>query len=93
MPVFTIPQAKTNLFELIERAETGEEIVIARGDAPAVMLVPIPKTRSGRKPGAYKGEFTVPDSFFDELPEDELAAWEGINSVAQRQAKDKKPRK
>ena len=24
-----------------------------------------------------EGQFTVPDSFFDPLPEEELAAWEG----------------
>jgi hypothetical protein len=36
-------------------------------------------TKSGgtRKFGAYKGQLTVPDSFFEPLPEAELKAWEG----------------
>jgi len=25
----------------------------------------------------WKGKFTVPDSFFDPLPDEELSAWEG----------------
>ena len=33
-----------------------------------------------RKPGALKGMFSVPDSFFDPLPEEELQAWEGAFS-------------
>lgn len=40
---------------------------------------PNPTPRFG---GAYKGEFTMPDGFFDELPEDELAAWEGKTEPA-----------
>jgi antitoxin (DNA-binding transcriptional repressor) of toxin-antitoxin stability system len=38
MPTFTIHQAKTQLSELIRRAEAGEEIVIARGEVPVVAL-------------------------------------------------------
>ncbi len=42
-----------------------------------------------RKFGAYKGAFTVPESFFDDLPLEELAACEGAYSrfrsrIAQR---------
>ena len=98
MPTFTVHQAKTNLSKLIEKAEAGEEVVIARGDKPAVRLVPVAKAYPKRKPGAYKGEFTVPDSFFDDLPEEELAAWEGAYStdpisMAERKAKGGRPRK
>ena len=41
MPVFTVHDAKTNLSKLIERAENGEDVVIACGDKPAVKLVPV----------------------------------------------------
>ncbi len=97
MPTFTVHQAKTNLSKLIEKAEAGEEVIIARGDDPAVRLVPVSK-HPKRKFGAYKGEFTVPDSFFDPLPEEELAAWEGAYStdpisMAERKAKGRRPRK
>ena len=39
MPTYTVDAAKTNLSKLIERAEKGEEIVIARGKKPVVRLI------------------------------------------------------
>ncbi|MCL4768578.1 MAG: type II toxin-antitoxin system Phd/YefM family antitoxin [Hyphomicrobiaceae bacterium] len=81
MATYTVHQAKTQLSKLIEQAERGEEVVIARGDKPAVKLVPVPTKHSKRIFGAYKGEFEVPDSFFEPLPEEELAAFEGEYST------------
>jgi prevent-host-death family protein len=75
MPIVTVHAAKTNLSKLIERALAGEEIVIARGDQPVVKLVPVEQVVPKREPGTLKGQFTVPDSFFDPLPDDELEAW------------------
>lgn len=78
MAIVTVHQAKTELSKLIARAEAGEEIIIARRDKPAVKLTPIETApKKNRVPGAWKGRFTVPDSFFDPLPEEELRAWEG----------------
>ena len=76
MEVNTIHQAKTNLSRLIERAERGEEIVIARGKKPAVRLVPMTPPAGKRIPGAFKGEFEVGPGFFEPLPAEELKAWE-----------------
>jgi antitoxin (DNA-binding transcriptional repressor) of toxin-antitoxin stability system len=73
-------QAKTDLSDLVARAEAGEEIIIARHNKPAVKLVPVGVVPKPRVPGALKGRFTLPDSFFDPLPEDELQAWEGKHS-------------
>jgi prevent-host-death family protein len=36
-----IHEAKTQLSKLIERAEAGEEVIIARAGKPAVRLVPV----------------------------------------------------
>jgi prevent-host-death family protein len=77
MASYNVHDAKTNLSKLIERAEAGEEVIIARRDAPAVRLVPILVVMPKRKFGAYKGEAKVTDAFFDALPENELALWEG----------------
>jgi prevent-host-death family protein len=41
-------EAKTRLSELVERAEAGEDIVIARGGKPVVRLVPVGATDSPR---------------------------------------------
>jgi prevent-host-death family protein len=75
MSITTIHDAKTNLSRLIERAERGEEIIIARGKKPVVKLVPVEDAPKVRRIGLWKGEFEVPDSFFDPLPDDELEAW------------------
>lgn len=71
-------EAKTHLSSLVARAVAGEEIVIARGDTPQVKLVAVtPDTKPRRVAGSWKGRFTIDERFFEPLPEDELAAWEG----------------
>jgi prevent-host-death family protein len=77
MSTYTVHHAKTNLSKLIERAEAGEEVIIARRDTPAVRLVPIATAKPKRQFGAYQGDATVTAAFFDPLPDEELAAWDG----------------
>jgi prevent-host-death family protein len=80
MVIVTMHKAKTELSKLVARAEAGEEVVISRAGKPAVKLVPAEQPgKPIRKPGALKHLLgKIPDSFFfDPLPEDELAAWEG----------------
>lgn len=72
----TIHRAKTNLSSLIEKAERGEEVVIARGKHPVVRLVPVKEPPRERVPGMFKGEFELGAAFFEPLPPEELAAWE-----------------
>jgi prevent-host-death family protein len=69
-------QAKTQLSKLIAAALAGEEVVIARGSEPLVRLTPIEPKTIKRQFGAYKGQFEIPDSFFEPLSEEELALWE-----------------
>ena len=65
-----VHEAKTTLSQLVERAEAGEEIVIARNGTPVVRLVPIAKTNSlARVQGALKGQIEFAADF-DELPDD-----------------------
>lgn len=76
MTTVNVLEAKTHLSRLIAEAEAGGEVIIARGNVPVVRLVPVtPKPK--RQFGAYAGEFEVTDAFFEPLPDDELAAWEG----------------
>lgn len=77
MPTVTIHAAKTNLSKLIERACAGEEIIIARGALPVARLVPLEHQAPRRRFGALRGKIVVQREFFEPLPEDELAAWEG----------------
>ena len=73
----TVHAAKTTLSQLIERAQSGEDIVIARRNVPVARLVPIVGRPPRRQPGTLRGLITVPAEFFEPLPEDELGAWEG----------------
>ena len=63
-------EAKTKLSQLVERAEAGEEIVIARNGTPAVRLVPVTRTSSmAAIRGIMRGQIHIADDF-DELPDD-----------------------
>jgi antitoxin (DNA-binding transcriptional repressor) of toxin-antitoxin stability system len=78
MATVKLQDAESQLAALIDRAEAGEEIVIARGDKPVAKLVAVQKQHPRLAAGMWKGKFDVPDSFFfDPLPEDELKLWEG----------------
>ena len=77
MPTYTVHQAKTQLSRLIEAAENGEDVVIARGKDEVVRLVSIKPAKRPRVFGALKGKVAVGPEFFEPLPDDELAAWEG----------------
>jgi len=70
-------QAKTHLSELVERAASGEEVVIAKAGEPKARLVPLARPARPRKPGAWKGRVVVSPDFDAPLPEDVLAAFEG----------------
>ena len=63
-----IAEAKTRLSELVEKAASGEEIVIARDHKPVAKLVPI-RPHAPRVPGSARGQVWIaPD--FDETPDD-----------------------
>ena len=76
MTVVNVHEAKTQLSRLLAQVEAGEEVIIARNGTPVARLVRC-KKRGKRQPGAWKGLIELDDSFFDPLPEEELAAWEG----------------
>jgi prevent-host-death family protein len=74
MAQFSVHDAKTHLSKLIASAMAGEQVVITRGNVPAVTLVPIvPASR--RQFGALKGKITIDERFDDPLPADELSGW------------------
>lgn len=66
-------EAQADIGRLIDRALGGEDIVIARNDEVVLSLVPIGKR--SRVPGKFKGQFSLPDSFFDPMTEEELKEW------------------
>jgi len=75
MDPVNIGEAKTHLSALIERAEQGEDVVIAKAGRPVVRLVAI---RAGdRALGSDRGRFVVPDDFDAPLPDAVLASFTG----------------
>ncbi len=70
-----IHDAKTHFSRLVERVESGEEIVIARAGRPVARLVPLRSRSQPREPGFWRGRVRVaPD--FDEADEALLDAFE-----------------
>ncbi len=67
-----VHEAKTHFSKLLDRVIAGEQIVIAKAGKPVAELIPI--AREPRKPGIAKGSVTA--AFFEELPDDELDAWD-----------------
>lgn len=61
-----VHEAKTHLSALLERAERGEEVVIARAGKPVARLVPI--KRQPVRLGIDRGRFEVPPDFDYPLP-------------------------
>lgn len=74
MTQFSVHDAKTNLSRLIAEALAGGDVVIARGNVPAVRLVPV-EPRRRRQFGALKGTIAMDERFDEPLPDDELAGW------------------
>jgi prevent-host-death family protein len=68
-------EAKTKLSQLVERAEAGEDIVIARNGKPVARLVALPRTASlSSVRGAWRGRVHIAEDF-DELPDDIVEAF------------------
>ena len=77
--VFNVHEAKTHLSKLIDRANAGEEIVLAKAGKPYARLMPLaPETRPEPVLGRLANTVTpIDDSvFFEPLPDQELEAWE-----------------
>jgi prevent-host-death family protein len=65
-----IHEAKTHFSRLIERAQAGEEVIVARAGKDVARIVPI-RAEVDRRPGAFKGrirgDLTGPIGTDDEI--------------------------
>ena len=62
-------EAKARFSELVRKALSGEEVIIAKDNKPLVKLVPFEEPRLPRQPGSAKGRVQMAANF-DEMPED-----------------------
>lgn len=69
--IVNIHAAKTNLSKLIQRAEAGEEVVIARNGKPAVRLAPVGSAPGGMAEDAAPAALSPAD-------EPKVPSWFGM---------------
>ncbi|HLK56372.1 MAG TPA: hypothetical protein VKU00_07395 [Chthonomonadaceae bacterium] len=65
----TLEEAATRLQELVEEANSGEEVILLKNDLPIAKLVAMPPSRPRARRGSAKGSilYIAPD--FDATPE------------------------
>jgi prevent-host-death family protein len=78
MTKINMHEAKTKLSQLVEKAEAGEEVIIARSGKPVARLSPVRPGKATRKLGLLdrKG-FKIPEDFNNPLPAAIAGAFEG----------------
>ena len=70
-------EAKTHLSRYVAQLQEGETILLCRRNVPVAEIRALPRARREPRPiGLARGEFTVPDSFFEPLPDDIIEAFE-----------------
>jgi prevent-host-death family protein len=74
--IVNVHEAKTHLSRLLDEVHAGAEIILAKAGKPYARLVPLAGSGPARVPGRLKGQIDT-SRFFEPLPDDELAAWDG----------------
>ena len=75
MITMNVHEAKTHLSKLLERVESGEEVVIARNGKAVAKLVPY-KVKP-RRPGSMKGKIRLHSDFDAPLPGEIASVFRG----------------
>lgn len=77
VPLFiNVHEAKTHFSKLLERAHSGQEIILAKAGKPYARLMPLMPMVSQRQPGRLAHLGPVELAFFEALPDTELSVWE-----------------
>jgi prevent-host-death family protein len=77
METVNVHDAKTHFSRLLDRAQEGEEFVIAKAGRPVARLGPLTPPGKKRRLGLLDGKFKIPDDFNAPLPAEAIAAFEG----------------
>jgi len=64
-----VHEAKTHFSRLLERVQSGEQIIIAKAGKPVAVLSPIDEAIAQRTPGNDKGKVVIAVDFDAPLPE------------------------
>lgn len=79
MVTATIFEAKTNLSDLVKKAQKGEVVIITSGrnKTPVARLEAIESVPKKRLGALATPGFKLTEAFFEPLPEEELRLWNG----------------
>lgn len=78
MLYLNIHEAKTHLSQYLQQILAGERVLLCKRNVPVAEIRALPQRLTALRPiGLAKGEFSVPASFFESLPDDVLNAFEG----------------
>lgn len=78
MTTINVQDAKTHLSHYLDEVAKGESFILCKRNKPIAEIRPIVNRVTEKRPiGLAKGEFTVPASFFDELPEETISLFSG----------------
>lgn len=77
METVNIYEAKTRLSQLVDKAASGEDVVVSRNGKPLVRITRLVSSKRPIKFGLLKGKLTVPADFDAPLPDDVRAGFEG----------------
>ena len=73
-----IHEAKTHLSKYLDELAKGEIIILCKRNIPIAEIRPIHPPREDHRPlGLARGEFEVTPEFFEPLPDDILASFDG----------------
>ena len=79
MITINVQEAKTHLSHYLDEVAKGESFILCKRNKPVAEIRPIMSKVATKRPiGLAKGTFTLPASFFDELPEDTVALFSGM---------------
>jgi len=77
MTKVNVAEAKAQLSSLLDRAQSGETVIVCRRNVPVAELRPVPLERTAPcRIGIDRG-MKIPDSLFEPLPVELIEAFEG----------------
>lgn len=77
METVNIYDAKTHLSKLVDKAASGEDVVVSRNGKPLVRITRLEPAKRRIRFGLLKGKLVVPEDFDAPLPDEVLAGFEG----------------
>lgn len=77
METVNIYDAKTRLSQLVDKAASGEDVVVSRNGKPLARITRLVAPKRQIRFGLLQGQLTVPDDFDTPLPDEVLAGFEG----------------